>query len=71
MLTGAQDGKTILDVASNPDVITMGINSSHAHLHTGHYLTMYQALLALHRNPQAKGKFFVDDREFDMKKNSR
>lgn len=67
MLHHVKNGATVEDVSSQADIITMGINPSRDRLHLGHYLTMLQAAKALHAKPDAKGMFFVDNREHHHK----
>lgn len=68
MLYSVSEGKTLDDVPTDVGLVTMGINPSARSLHEGHYLTMYQAFKAMHRMPWTRGQIFVDDREFDFRK---
>lgn len=68
MLVSVANSQAITDVPTDYDVVTMGINPSKSYVHQGHHLTMFQAAHLLHKQPNAQGIFFVDDREFDLRK---
>jgi hypothetical protein len=61
-------GDRLEDIPQDINLVTMGINPSKSDVHLGHYLTMYQALRLIADRRDTKGLFFVDDREYDNKK---
>lgn len=68
MLYSVHQGKNISDVPRDYDIVTMGINPSKSHVHQGHHATLFQAAKLLETRRDSQGIFFVDDREFDLRK---